>query len=167
MNYANYEVSIVQAYNVKLIGWPLDGDVVSPAQITNTTDMRKLRNALKSGECRWKQLTTAEVQAYADEIEARRAKGEVIGKPRKQRSDAGVKRKRVDDGGDKENEGTRSKKQKAVQQKKGGSSKKASSKKASAKKVITKKPQAPTSREYITDSDDNDHSASEDESDDG
>ena len=162
MNYANYEVSIVQAYNVKLIGWPLDGDVVSPAQITNTADMCKLRNALKSRECRWKQLTTAEVQAYADEIEARRAKGEVIGKPRKQRSDAGVKRKRVDNGGDKENEGTRSKKQKAVQQKKGGSSKK-----ASVKKVITKKPQAPTSREYITNSDDNDHSASEDESDDG
>ena len=49
MNYTNYEISIVQAYNVKLIGWPLDGDVVSPTQ---TTDMRKLRNTLKSGECR-------------------------------------------------------------------------------------------------------------------
>jgi hypothetical protein len=93
MNYTNYETSIVQAYSVQLINWPLDGGVVSPSQITNTADMRKLRNALKAGECRWKQLTAAEMQAHANEIEARRAKGEVIGKPRKQRSDAGVKHK--------------------------------------------------------------------------
>jgi len=52
MNYANYEMSIVQAYSVQLTGWPLDGGVVSPAHITNTADMRKLRNTLKSGECR-------------------------------------------------------------------------------------------------------------------
>ena len=148
MNYANYETSIVQVYSVQLINWPLDGGVVSPSQITNTADMRKLRNALKAGECRWKQLTPAEVQAHADAIEVCRAKGEVIGKPRKQRSDAGVKRKRVDDDGDKENE--RQKKQKkVVQRRRGGSSKK-----PAAKKALGKKSETPTSCEYITDSDD-------------
>ena len=123
MNYANYDVSIVQAYGVQLIGWPLNGGVVSPAQITNTADMRKLRNALKSGKCRWKRLTTSEVEAHTDNIEARCANGEVVGKQRKKRSNAGVKRKRVDDGNDKENERPRSKKQNAMARRKGGSSK--------------------------------------------
>jgi hypothetical protein len=152
MNYANYDASIVQAYGVQLTGWPLDGGVVSPAHITNTVDMRKLRNMLKSGECRWKKLTESEVQAHADEMEARRANGEVIGKQRKRRSDAGVKRKRVDGGNDKENERPRSKKQKVVRRKK-----------ATAKKAMAKKSQAHTSREYISDSDEEDHSPTEDD----
>jgi hypothetical protein len=114
--------------------------------------MRKLRNALKSGECRWKKLTTSEVEAHADDIEARRANGEVVGKQRKKRSDAGVKRKRVDDGNDKENERPRSKKQKAMARRKDSSSK------ATAKKKTTaKKSQVPTSREYISDSDEDEH----------
>src|SRR5882762_1806397 len=150
MNYANYETSIVQAYSVQLINWLLDGGVVSPSQITNTADMRKLCNVLKAGECRWKQLTAAEMQAHANEIEARCTKGEVIGKPRKQRSDTGVKCKRADDDGDKENEIPILKKQKKiVRQRKGSSSKKPTAKKATGKKL-----QVPTSREYITDSDD-------------
>ena len=82
--------------------------------ITNTANMRKLRNTLKSSECRWKKLTDSEVQAHADGIEARRANGKIIGKQRKQRSDAGVKHKRVDDSNDKENERPQLKKQKVV-----------------------------------------------------
>jgi hypothetical protein len=153
MNYANYETSIIQAYNMQLINWPLDGGVVSPSQITNTTDIRKLCNALKAGECRWKQLTATEMQAHADKMEVCRAKGEVIGKLRKWRSDVGVKRTQVDNNRDKENKRPKSKKQKqAVQQGKGGSS----SKKPTAKKATSKKSQAPTSRAYITDSDDSD-----------
>jgi hypothetical protein len=159
MNYVNYETSIVQVYGIKLINWPIDGGVVSPSQITNTADMRKLRNALKAGECRWKQLTAAEVHVHDDEIEARLARGEIIGKPRKQRSDAGVKRKRVDDDADKENKRLRLRKQKKTSQpKKGGSSKK-----AIVKKVTAKKLRAPTSREYVSDSDSSEHSPSEDD----
>src|ERR1700729_1747917 len=75
MNYTNYETSIVQVYSVQLINWPLDGSIVSPSQITNTADMHKLHNALKAGECIWKQLTPTEVQAHADVIEVRRTKG--------------------------------------------------------------------------------------------
>lgn len=152
MNYANYETSIVQAYGVQLTGWPLDGGVVSPAHITNTANMRKLRNVLKSGECRWKKLTDSEVQAHADAIEVCRVNGEVIGKKRKQRSDAGVKRKRVDDGNDKENKRPQSKKLKVVRRKKDSSSKKA----------MAKKSQVHTSRQYITDSDEEEHSLTED-----
>ena len=69
---------------------------------------------LKSGECRWKKLTNSGVQAHADDIEAHCANGEVIGKQRKQRSDAGVKCKWVDNGNDKENERPQLKKQKVV-----------------------------------------------------
>jgi hypothetical protein len=101
----------------------------------------------------WKKLTGSEVQAHADDIEARCANGEVIGRQRKQRSDAGVKRKRVDDGNDKENERSRSKKQKVARRKKDGFSKKAAAKKS----------QVPTSREYISDSDEDEHSPTEDD----
>jgi hypothetical protein len=125
--------------------------------------MRKLRNALKSGECRWKNLTDAEVQAHADDIEARRANGEVIGKQRKQRSDAGVKRKRVDDGNDKENERPHLKKPKVVRQKKDSSSKKAAVKKATVKEAAAGKAKVHTSREYITDSEEEEHSLTEDD----
>jgi hypothetical protein len=161
MNYANYETLVVQAYGVQLTGWPLDSGVVSPAHITNTADMRKLRNTLKSGECRWKKLTNSEVQAHADDIKTRRANGEVIGRQRKQRSDAGVKRKRVDDGNSKENERPQSKKQKVVRRKE-ATLKKATLKKATAKKATAKKSKV-TSREYITDEDEDDHSLSEDD----
>ena len=89
MNYANYDTSIVLVYSVQLVNWPLDGGVVSPSQLKNTADMRKLRNALKAGECRWKKLTATEVQAHDNEIKSRHVKGEVISKPRKKRSDAG------------------------------------------------------------------------------
>jgi len=70
MNYANYDMSIVLVYSMQLINWPLDGSVVSPSQLTNTTNMCKLHNALKAGECRWKKLTATEVQAHDNEIKA-------------------------------------------------------------------------------------------------
>jgi len=76
MNYANYDTSIVLVYGVQLVNWPLDGGVVSPSQLTNTANMRKLHNALKAGKCRWKKLTTTEVQAHDNEIKVQCAKGE-------------------------------------------------------------------------------------------
>ena len=88
MNYANYETLIDQVYSVQLSNWTLDGGIISPSQITNTADMCNLHNALKAGKYRWKQLTTTEVQAHPDEIEAHHAKGHVIRKPRMQVSGA-------------------------------------------------------------------------------
>jgi len=153
MNYTNYEISIVQGYGVQLINWLLERGVVSPLQITNTADRRKLHNALKSGECKWKQLTATEVKAHADELDARRAGGEVVGKPRKRRSDAGVKRKRLEGAADKENE--RPKKHKKV----------VPPRKATGKAAKGRKSQVATSREFISDSDESESSASEGEDD--
>ena len=87
---------------------------MSPVHITNIADMHKLCNMLKSGKCRWKKLTNCELQAHADDIEAHHMNGKIIRKQRKQRSDAGVKCKWVDNGNDKENERPQLKKQKVV-----------------------------------------------------
>ena len=141
MNYANYETSIVQAYSVQLINWPLKTGLLSPSQITNTADMRKLRNVLKSGECKWRQLTITEVEAHASELDACCAGGEVVTRPRKRRSDAGVKRKRQEDGVNTENE--RPKKQK----------KDISSMKVTGRTARAKRSQAPVSHEVLSDSD--------------
>src|SRR5882724_12636896 len=103
MNYANYETSIVQAYGVQLINWPLETGL-SPLQITNTADMCKLRNVLKSSECKWRQLTIMEVEAHAGELDACHAGGEVVTRLRKHRLDDGVKHKGQEDGINTENE---------------------------------------------------------------
>src|SRR5882724_6191216 len=93
MNYANYETYIVQVYGVQLINWLLKTGLLSPLQIANTADMHKLCNVLKSGECKWRQLTITEVEAHASELDACHAGGEVVTRPRKCRSDASVKHK--------------------------------------------------------------------------
>src|SRR5882724_4819215 len=142
MNYANYETSIVQAYGVQLINWPLETGLLSPLQITNTADMHKLCNVLKSGECKWRQLTIMEVEAHASELDAHHAGGEVVTRPRKRRLDAGVKCKRQEDGVNTENE--RPKKQK----------KDISSMKVMGRMVRAKRSQAPVSHEVLSDSDD-------------
>jgi hypothetical protein len=115
MNYANYEKAIVLLHGVKVVGWPLE-EFVSPSDITNTTDMRKLRDAWKTGACKWVRLTQTELDAHSASIEVREKNGEVVGKPRKKRSDAGVirgKRKRDDKENAGTNAGTKSKRSKA------------------------------------------------------
>ena len=97
MNYANYETSIVQAYSVQLINWPLETGLLSPLQITNTADMHKLCNVLKSGECKLRQLTITEVEAHASKLDTCHAGGEVVTRPRKCRLDAGVKCKQQEE----------------------------------------------------------------------
>ena len=81
--------------------------------------------------------------------------GKFVGKQRKKRSDAGVKHKCVDDSSDnlKENERVESKKQKVTRQRKD----------SSAKKATMKKLQATTSCEYISDSEMDEHSPTEDD----
>lgn len=90
MNYVNYETAIVQGHGIKLIGFPLER-FVNPSELTNITDMRWLRNALRSGECKWVRLSQAELDAHAEGLEVHCKDGEVVGKPRK-RSDTGVLR---------------------------------------------------------------------------
>jgi hypothetical protein len=113
MNYANYEKAIVLLHGVEVIGWPLE-EFVSPSDITNIADIRKLHDAWKTGACKWVRLTQAELDAHTASIETWQKNGEVIGKQRKKRSDAGVvhgKCKR----GNKENAGPKSKRSKVSQ----------------------------------------------------
>jgi hypothetical protein len=154
MNYANYEKAIVLLHGVKVVGWPLD-DFVSPSDVTNITDMRKLRDAWKAGACKWVRLTQAELDAHCASIEVRESSGEVVGKPRKKRSDAGVARgKRRRD--DKENAGP-----------KGPRSKRSKVSGAAAKKVSKRNPKQPSSAEYIDSSDEEDYGGGDDEDDSG
>ncbi|KAG1777837.1 hypothetical protein EV702DRAFT_1221191 [Suillus placidus] len=71
MNYNNYEMSVIETYGVRLVGWPHGVKFTSPSNIGTVSDIRKLRDALK-------------------------APGEVVRKPRKKRSDTGLPRKRKD-----------------------------------------------------------------------
>jgi hypothetical protein len=52
MNYINYEEAVVERYKAKLVGWPLN-NFVSPAEISTISEIRKLRDALRCGSCRW------------------------------------------------------------------------------------------------------------------
>jgi hypothetical protein len=141
MNYANYEKAIVLLHGVKVVGWPLEA-FVSPSEVTNIIDMRKLRDAWKSGACKWVRLTETELNAHAASLEEREKNGETVGKPRKKRSDTGVargKRKR----GDKENAGPAAKRSK-------GSQRNAAK---AVKKASKGKPKQPVSAEFVDSSD--------------
>lgn len=81
MNYTNYETAIVEAYGVRLIGWPEGVKFISPSNIGTVGDIRKLRDALKTRTCYWYALSPAEVKAHAAELDARRSAGEVVCKP--------------------------------------------------------------------------------------
>lgn len=120
MNYANYEDVIVQGRKVMIVGWPDKVPFGSPSAIGNLADMRILNDAWLSGAARWVRMTKDQVKSHAEDLEGRREGGESVGKKRKQRSDAGVKKgskkaKTVaspDDDSDKENDDNSSKKKK-------------------------------------------------------
>ncbi|KAH7922363.1 hypothetical protein BV22DRAFT_976567, partial [Leucogyrophana mollusca] len=92
MNYQNYDTSLVPTHKIKLIGWPPDVPFVNPSLIGTVGAIRKLRDALKSGSCRWIRLNSREVEAHRMEVEAREQAGETVGRKRKRRADAGTKR---------------------------------------------------------------------------
>ncbi|KAG2031491.1 hypothetical protein BDR03DRAFT_1016041 [Suillus americanus] len=94
MNYNNYNTAIIETYGVRLVGWPHGVNFISPSNIGTVGDIRKLRDALKARTCYWTVLSPAEVKAHTAGLKTRRSAGEVICKPRKKRSDAGVPWKR-------------------------------------------------------------------------
>jgi len=90
MNYCGYDTSVVERYRVKLVGWTYQ-DFVNPSKIGTINDIRKLRDALRSGECFWTRLNQDEVKTY---LQNRKENGEGIQRTRRQRSDKGKARKR-------------------------------------------------------------------------
>lgn len=102
MEYVKYK-HLVSTHGVHLVDYPLPA-ITSPSNITSMTDLRKLRDALKTRTCKWVRMTPDEYKEHADKV-ANEADDEepATGKTRKRRSDAGkprAKRARVD----KENE---------------------------------------------------------------
>ena len=153
MNYVNYEKAIMLLHGVKIVGWPLEA-FVSPSDVTNVIDIRKLRDAWKSGACKWVRLTAAELNIHAASLEEREKNGEAVGKPRKKRSDAGVTRgKRKRD--NKENAGPSAKRSKGSQR---GAKKAVKAVKAAA----NGKSKQPTSSEFINSSDEEDSNEGDD-----
>ncbi|KAG0693823.1 hypothetical protein DFH29DRAFT_962927 [Suillus ampliporus] len=84
INYANFDIAIKEKLSIDLRGWPEGISFQSPTSINDLNALLKIRNALKDRQRK----------KFNGQLAACRKRGEVVGKPRKKRSDAGVSRKR-------------------------------------------------------------------------
>jgi hypothetical protein len=98
MNYMNYETAVVERYSTKLVGWTYptlaSPTLVSPSEIGTMEAIRKLRDALKCGSCKWVRLSKPELKDHVAAVDERKGNGEAVGKKQKERSDKGKSRKR-------------------------------------------------------------------------
>ncbi|KAG1905551.1 uncharacterized protein F5891DRAFT_934297, partial [Suillus fuscotomentosus] len=94
INYTNFNIAMKDKLAIDLKGWPEGVLFQSPTSINDLKALLKVRDALKDGSCHWFRMSPRQREEYAAELAARRKKGEVIGKPRKKRADAGVPCKR-------------------------------------------------------------------------
>ncbi|KAJ7041291.1 hypothetical protein C8F04DRAFT_898607, partial [Mycena alexandri] len=108
MEYLHYEESIVLRYGVQLIGWTpgrvkddksptgwIDGPIRNISDLSSSLPvLTTLRDALKSGDCKWVKLTQEERKERQRQWDEKVAAGKVVPRARKQRSDVGKKRKR-------------------------------------------------------------------------
>ncbi|KIY52345.1 hypothetical protein FISHEDRAFT_70030 [Fistulina hepatica ATCC 64428] len=103
MEYVNYDRLIVQGMSVVLEGWPLS-QLVQPNRLGNSLpQLIKLRNALKEGTCKFRNIDKAEKDLLYDEWQQKIKNGEIVERTRKERSDRGARRGprvRVDSDGD-------------------------------------------------------------------
>ncbi|KAG1903494.1 uncharacterized protein F5891DRAFT_946951 [Suillus fuscotomentosus] len=93
INYTNFDTAIKEKLGINLRGWPEDMAFQSPTSINDLNALLKLRNSLKDSSCRWFHMSPHQREEYNLQLTACRKKGEVIGKPWKKCSDAGVPRK--------------------------------------------------------------------------
>jgi hypothetical protein len=95
MQYVNYEEAIVQRYGIDLQGWTYDR-FVNPSELSTSLPLlRKLLNAIDTGDCKFVKLTAEERRKRLETYKKKVANGEIKARERKIRSDAG-KRKRKD-----------------------------------------------------------------------
>jgi hypothetical protein len=159
MNYANYDTKVIERYQTKLIGWTYH-EFKSPFDIHTIDDVRLLLEALQCGKCCWVRMSKNEVGCHKDEVDKRRAAGEIVGKPRQSRSDKGTKRPRkkapgVGEGTGEDGEAPPAKKQKrtkAIPKPNTTTTKKAPKK----SKKNQMPPARPTSNEFVDSYSDND-----------
>ena len=93
MNYPNYDTKVIEQYQTKLIGWTYS-EFNSPFDINTVDDVRILLEALQCGRCCWVRMSKSDISRHKEEVNKRKAAGETVGKPRRQRSDKGIKRPR-------------------------------------------------------------------------
>lgn len=103
MHYVHHHKEIVERYSVKLVGWT-HPTFANPSELsTSLPPLQILLDAIKSGECKFIELTPEqrkeEERLYQDKVRT----GEIVLKPRATRKDKGKKRKRT--AGGKENAG--------------------------------------------------------------
>ena len=88
---------------MKIVGWPASVPFTNLSNIGTIGEIHKLRDALKSGECRWKKLSKGEWDTFNADLNTHRAAGESVKKPQKKCSDAGVSQKHKNIGASEEN----------------------------------------------------------------
>ena len=93
MHYTRYEEEIVQRYGIELQGWTYDKLINPSALSSSLPPLKALHDSLVKGTCKFVKLSTAERVAREAAYMAKIASGEVELRKRKQRSDAGSKRK--------------------------------------------------------------------------
>ena len=173
MCYRKYDQNIVTKHKVELVGWPASIKFANPSEIGTVDEIRKLRQALMVGECKWIVQSRGQQAAYAEKVARKVAAGEQVAKKRKQRSDKGKRRgskggknasgqsskgarkqkgdeetEESDDNSDKVDNGEKESRQPPKKKQKVG---------AAAKKRIQKKlPPAPKSASFIVDTDEED-----------
>jgi len=165
MNYMNYDMRVIQKFQVKLIGWTYN-KFISLFEIHTIDNICTLVQALHCRGCHSVRMMVMEVTKHAGDMEAKKAAGETIGKPRKVRSDLGSKRARKDPTDNNENEGSDNNEQGPAKKRKTAVRKSAMTSKSSAASKTTKrksnactskssKAQLPPaiSKEFISDSD--------------
>ncbi|KAJ7146952.1 hypothetical protein C8R44DRAFT_864658 [Mycena epipterygia] len=86
MNYENYIPALVEGKNVGLVNWPQDTIFKRMSRQSAIGPLRTLRDALRSGTCKWKVLSMKEkaqlIKQYDEMVES----GEITKKVRKERA---------------------------------------------------------------------------------
>jgi len=137
MNYMNYDMWVIQKFQIKLVRWTYN-KFISPFEIHTIDDVHTLVQALHCGRCHWVHMTVVEVTKHAGDMEAKKAAGETVGKPQKVRSDLGSKRACKGLTEDDENEGSDNNEQGLAKKKKTAVCKLATSGKSSAARKTAK-----------------------------
>ncbi|KAJ7139155.1 hypothetical protein C8R44DRAFT_604890, partial [Mycena epipterygia] len=86
MNYDNYIRALVEGKNVGLVGWPEGVDFKRMSKQSAIGPLRLLRDALKSGTCKWKVLTAREKSNLIKQFREMVKRGEAVEKGRKVKS---------------------------------------------------------------------------------
>ena len=75
MCYVKYEQDIISKHKVELVGWPAAIKFSNPSEIGTVEEIRKLRQALKVGDCKWITQSRRQQAAYAAMLAAKLGSG--------------------------------------------------------------------------------------------